>query len=101
MKVLNLYRTLNNANNNAVTLNNVSMIELSESAKEYKGFFIQGNYIIKDRVIITEVVKPSTDWIDNFLDKASKLTEGRRHFAYTRPAKALEEGARLLEQFNL
>lgn len=101
MRVLNLYRTLNNAKNNTVTLNNVSMVELAESAKEYKGFFIQGNYIIKDRVIITEVVKPDTVWIDTFLDGASKLTEGKRHFAYTRPSKALEEGKQLLEQFNL
>lgn len=100
MKVLNYYRTLNNAKNE-VTIRNIEMVELSKNAKEYKSFFIQGSFIIKDRVIITEVVKPTAEWIDTFLDKASNLTEGKQYFAYKRPLEALTEGKKILKTFSL
>lgn len=100
MKVLNYYRTLNNTKNE-ITLHNIEMIELSKTAKEYKGFFIQGNFIIKDRVIITEVVKPTTEWIDTFLNKAVNLAEGKQYFAYKRPLEALIAGKKILKTFSL
>lgn len=98
MQVLNYYKTLNNNKNKSDKDMRLSIENIDESrCKEYKGFYMVGNYIVKNNVIITEVVKPSKGWIDNFLNKGVNLSEGKLHFNYDRPLQALEHGKKLLK----
>lgn len=96
MRVLNYYKTLNRKNGNMVDRLYFEDLPAKET-KEYKGLLIWHNYIIKDNIIIAELVKPSKQWIDDFLNKGANLGDGAKYFNYDKPTRDLSLAKGLLE----
>lgn len=102
MQVLNYYKTLNNNRNVSDDQKRLYIETLdSRHLKEYKGLYMYYSYIIKDNIIITELVKPSKEWIDNYLNKGDNLCEGKRYFNYDRPSECLKHAKNLLSLQNI